>query len=167
MSKKIRLTNSRRSAFVDKETYHFLKRFRWYLHSSSGYAVTMVWFFEKRRHLSMHQLLMAPFASIEHEVDHINRDKLDNRVQNLRIASKRLNRINRGLQTNSTTGYKGVSYLKKNKTYMAYIGSKKATGNGRIYLGCYKTAAAAAAGYNRMAKKIYGKDAVLNDLRKR
>lgn len=41
-------------------------------------------------------------------IDHINRVKLDNRRENLRLADKSLNSINRDLQSNNTTGYKGV-----------------------------------------------------------
>ncbi len=43
-------------------------------------------------------------------VDHINRDKLDNRVQNLRWSSRIDNNQNRGKQLNNTAGHKGISY---------------------------------------------------------
>ena len=48
------------------------------------------------------------------EVDHINRNTLDNRKANLRIVSNSVNRINQGLPLNNTLGIKGV-YKHKNK----------------------------------------------------
>lgn len=68
-------------------------------------------------------------------VDHINRNKLDNRKKNLRICDKRLNSINRDLQCNNTTGYKGVYLDKRNNTWNARVTVKGET----IHLGTYKT----------------------------
>ena len=44
--------------------------------------------------------------------DHIDRDGLNNTRANLRSADKRLNSLNRWVQTNNTSGYKGVSWNK-------------------------------------------------------
>lgn len=41
-------------------------------------------------------------------IDHIDRDCRNNLINNLREADKRLNSINRELQSNNTTGYKGI-----------------------------------------------------------
>lgn len=45
-------------------------------------------------------------------IDHIDRNPRNNRIENLREADKSINSINRGLQVNNKTGYKGV-YITK------------------------------------------------------
>ena len=46
-------------------------------------------------------------------IDHINRNKLDCRRENMRIASNQINSLNRNAPRNSKTGYKGVSLDKR------------------------------------------------------
>lgn len=59
----------------------------------------------------------------ENDVDHINRNKSDNRIENLREVSHSCNIKNAKLFKNNTTGVKGICQ-NKNK-YMAYIWHKK------------------------------------------
>jgi hypothetical protein len=68
------------------------------------------------------------------DVDHINRDKLDNRPENLRLATPAQNRANIGMQRNNSTGYKGV-FVDRGK-FRAKI---KSNGTQR-FLGSYNTA---------------------------
>ncbi|EGK12982.1 pathogenesis-related transcriptional factor and ERF protein [Desmospora sp. 8437] len=69
-------------------------------------------------------------------VDHINHDGLDNRRENLRIATKGDNQHNRkGAQRNNkSSGIRGVSWHKKTQKWQAQI---KLNGK-KIYLGLYK-----------------------------
>lgn len=55
------------------------------------------------------------------EIDHINRDKLDNRIANLRDATHQVNNINKGLMANNTSGHSGVYYQKRSKSFRAQI----------------------------------------------
>ena len=67
-------------------------------------------------------------------IDHINRDKLDNRRENLRIATYSQNQYNIGLQSNNTSGFKGVTWDKHRQKWLATIRI-----DGKIiYLGRYK-----------------------------
>ena len=42
-------------------------------------------------------------------IDHINGDKIDNSLENLRLCDNSENNCNIGLRANSTTGYKGIT----------------------------------------------------------
>jgi hypothetical protein len=55
------------------------------------------------------------------EIDHINRDGMDNRIANLRIATSSVNKYNRGISEKNTTGHKGVHLNKVHGRYEAYI----------------------------------------------
>lgn len=55
------------------------------------------------------------------EVDHINRNKLDNRRENLRICSRLENVRNTGLRTNNSSGVIGVYYRERFKKWHASI----------------------------------------------
>lgn len=55
------------------------------------------------------------------EIDHVNRCKSDNRICNLRSATASQNRCNRGAQSNSKTGVKGVSPAKTAGKWLARI----------------------------------------------
>lgn len=90
------------------------------------------------------------------DVDHINRDKLDNRPDNLRLATTSQNRANITLQRNNSTGFKGV-FLDKGK-FRAKI---KSNGIQR-FLGSYSTAEAAAAAYDSAALAAFGEYAMTN-----
>lgn len=69
------------------------------------------------------------------EVDHINRDKSDNRMSNLRISMPGAQQFNTGMFKHNSSGIKGVSFHKNTGTWRAYIQV-----NGKfISLGCYKT----------------------------
>ena len=54
-------------------------------------------------------------------IDHINGDKLDNRIENLRAATVGQNQHNRKTNANNTSGYKGVSWNKAQKKWVARI----------------------------------------------
>ena len=55
----------------------------------------------------------------EEEIDHINGNKADNRLINLRTATRKQNARNRGLVTSNTSGFKGVSWDAKNGKWLA------------------------------------------------
>ena len=53
-------------------------------------------------------------------IDHINLDKTDNRIVNLRAADRRGNNCNQGLRSDNSSGYKGVCRTPNGKRWAAY-----------------------------------------------
>lgn len=56
------------------------------------------------------------------EIDHVNGLKHDNRIENLRLATRKQNSANRPNHQNTSSGVKGVSWDKRNKKWEAHIG---------------------------------------------
>ena len=144
------------TAIVDDDSVTHLEKYKWHVTNQTGtqryYAVTRM----NGKRVRMHRLIWE-IANGEiparKEIDHISRDTLDNRLINLRVASRSENNVNSKVRCDNTTGYKGVYYVKGRGTpYWAYV--KR---NGKRYgLGMYKTAEEASKAYQQKAKELYG-----------
>ncbi|MDT3768186.1 HNH endonuclease [Gleimia hominis] len=108
-----------------------------------------------KNQILMHRLITG--AKPGQIVDHINRDRLDNRTENLRICTQQENSYNRSAQANSKSGLKGVCQL-SNGTWQAQIMVNRKA----YYLGRFPTAREAADAYDRAATTLFGEFAVLN-----
>ena len=84
-------------------------------------------------------------------IDHINGNKLDNRIENLREADQTENSQNRVAWRNSTSRYLGVSYYAKTKKWVAQIKS----GADQIFLGYFSTPEAANAAYKQAKATLH------------
>lgn len=56
------------------------------------------------------------------QIDHIDGDKTNNRIANLRVVSNSINQKNRGMQSNNLSGFTGVSWHKVCSKWCATIG---------------------------------------------
>jgi len=83
-------------------------------------------------------------------VDHINRDKSDNRISNLRLATPSQSAMNRGAQSNNKSGNKGLLKVKKYWHAQFMVAGKS------IGLGYYKNINDAIAAYEQAAKQLHG-----------
>jgi hypothetical protein len=86
----------------------------WHL-SKRGYIAGK----EKRRERPLHKLLITVDSGLD--IDHISRNKLDNRRSNLRVCDHHENCFNQSLRRNNTTGYIGVSFARNVGKYESYI----------------------------------------------
>lgn len=78
-----------------------------------------------RKPVSEHRLIWEMFNGpipLGLTIDHINRDRLDNRIENLRLASNSQNRVNRPNYENSKhSRFKGVGFHKQSGNYRTRI----------------------------------------------
>lgn len=95
------------------------------------------------------------------QVDHANRDKLDNTRNNLRFATASQNASNTVKKRKPKSGFRGVCKDKRplKKQFISYINTGKGK---RKNLGRFETAEEAAKIYDIEAKKRYGEFAILN-----
>lgn len=145
------------TAVIDKEDIPLIKNKTWTL-NSRGYAQTATMVNGRLHSEYMHRLIMG---HPKKNVDHINRNKTDNRKSNLRLIKQALNVLNVGANKNSTSKYKGVSKKKTDNLYCARIQIKGKTKK----LGYFKTEEEAASAYNKASKKYHGKYGYLNVLK--
>lgn len=88
----------------------------------------------------------------EYEIDHIDRNSINNAWHNLRDVPRSLNQQNRALANKS--GYRGV--VKRGRRYTARLHGKK--NKGRKHLGTFDTAEEAHEVWQKTAKQLYGDD---------
>lgn len=80
--------SSNKMAIVSPEDYGMLMRYSWYYRD--GYAITKI----KGKEFRMHRLVMQ-VSDPDDIVDHVNRNRLDNRRENLRVLTYLENANNR------------------------------------------------------------------------
>jgi hypothetical protein len=104
---------------------------------TSGYMTITI---NKRRYQSHRLAWLITFGRWPSRLlDHINRDQADNRLKNLRLATKALNSQNRKTNRNNTSGVPGVNFIKLEKAWMARI----MLDGKSIFVGKFKTLEAA------------------------
>lgn len=142
-----------KEAIVDDEDFNFLNQWKWYFYK--GYATRCEYLGfangkQKVKHIPLHRLLMGMPKGIE--VDHKNLNRLDNRRENLRFATRGENSRNMPKQKRPTSSkYKGVSKHTETSKWRAYI----KTGGEQINLGFFTNEEDAALAYNFAALKLF------------
>lgn len=156
---KLQLSNSEQTAEIDAEDFEKLKNFKWRLTKSSRnstqYIVSDYRVGSKVLKKLLHREVLGVSGKVQ--VDHINRNGLDNRRENLRIASGSQNGANRIKTASRTSEFKGVSWDSQRQKWRVSCG--------REVVGRYDSETAAAKAYNQAAEKKYGAFAKLNEIR--
>lgn len=143
-------------AQVDDDKFDVLNQWRWNIHvdhegkqSQNIYVVRLIRPNSRIIKIRMHRVLMSLQDSLSGEslssffVDHIDHNGLNNQVLNLRVVTQSENQQNLRLQSNSTSGFQGVSFDKERGKYQAKIKINKKT----IHIGRFNTAEEASLRY--------------------
>jgi hypothetical protein len=113
---------------VDDTDFAWLDRWKWHL-SPQGYAARTIRINGKRQKFLMHRFILGLRCGDPRQGDHINRNKLDNRRSNLRIAKRAEldNGQNLSLSVKNTSGFRGVSWDSQTKKWRAeaMVGGKR------------------------------------------
>lgn len=124
-----------------------------------GYRELCVIVGGKKKYIRYHRAIwLWHYGTVPQQIDHINGNPLDNRVENLRKCTTSQNQGNKGLQINSTTGFKGVTYVKSRGVFRANI----ETAGKSKYLGVSSDPIEAAKLYDQAARKLFGEFAHTN-----
>lgn len=154
--KEIPLTKGK-VAIVDDEDFDRVSAFKWQAcESEKGgwYACRTAYnTITNRPMVYLHRFILG---SPKSHVDHRNRNGLDNRRKNLRIASRSQNQANVTLRRDNTLGYKGV--VLRRGGWGAQIRHQ----GSRQWLGVHPTKETAARAYDTKALELFGEFACLN-----
>jgi hypothetical protein len=117
---------------------------------AGGYRVLVI----NNRHYMAHRVAWALGTGVYPtlEIDHINGDPSDNRLCNLREATRAQNSFNGPIRTTNKSGFKGVCWSKKEQLWRSTI----SVAGKQICLGYHKTPEKAHAAYCRAADRIHG-----------
>jgi hypothetical protein len=113
------------------------------------------------KNMKLHRLVAKCFIENpnDHEfVDHIDSNVANNSVANLRWVTKQQNNMNSTKRPNTSSTYKGVSFVKNRNKWKAKIQHNYKT----INLGDFKEEIEAAKAYDSKAKELFGEFAKLN-----
>ena len=118
-----------------------------------GYFTICLYKDKKKKTHKVHIIVANEFIDKidgKNYVDHVDKNKLNNIVENLRWVSSSENSRNRSMMTNNTSNFKGVDYYKPNQKYRARIMYE----GHRYNLGLFNTAEQAAMAYDTKAKEL-------------
>jgi len=146
---------------VDDEDLPMLSQWKWLALNGRTQSYAARWSNEGGKHLvRMHREITACPAGLQ--VDHIDRNGLNNRRANLRVCTPHQNACNKKKPPNTSSGYKGVYRInskdRNNGRWRATIHA-----NGGVFsLGVFDDEREAARAYDRRATEEFGEFANLN-----
>lgn len=122
------------TVIIDRADFEYVNSYkgRWYI-KNDGYAYCIIKTNGEYKGLALHRFLLKPEK--EQIVDHINRDKLNNKRSNLRIIPKNKNQQNISIYGNkrNTSGHRNIRIRKQAKGIVYHVEIA------RKYIGTFKT----------------------------
>ena len=139
-------------AIIDAADLSLVNSYNWYAKvcKNTVYAVRTDRSESKQRDVYMHRVIMGEPGGFD--VDHLDRNGLNNSRKNLRQATKAQNQHNAGVRSDNTSGFKGVGFYKHTAKWVARIricGKQK-------HIGYYDSPEQAHAAYCKASAKYHG-----------
>lgn len=131
-------------ALIDLEDVELVSRYKWCI-DGHGYVLC------RNTGIFLHKLIMNDVDNA-FILDHINRNRLDNRKSNLRYATSQENARNKSIQKNNTSNIPGVSWRKDRNKWRSYI----TVDSKQISLGLYENKKDAIAARKAAEEKYFG-----------
>lgn len=158
--KEILLTQGK-IALVDDDDYEELSKYKWLAteHRGTFYAARGEGPRNNNKRIYMHRQILGLTDPNIHG-DHINHNKLDNQGCNLRIATRSQNQHNKLKQGNTSSKYKGVSWINAFGKWQTKITLHDKS----IHIGLFTDEIEAAKAYNTKAVELFGEFAYLNEI---
>ena len=144
---------------VDDDMYEELNCHKWHAAWDHKHWYAARWaptINGKRHKLYMHRVITD--AQPGQDVDHEDRDGLNNRRDNLRLCTSSQNNANSRKRVGCSSRYKGVTWHKQTSKWQAQIKAQRT----QIYLGLFDDEWEAALSYNEAATEHFGEFARLN-----
>lgn len=148
---------------VDVDDYEWLVKHKWYFRKDyyTFYASRTIYpGGRKGKHytVQMHREILGLVPGDGIMVDHINRNGLDNRKENLRIAEGSINQYNCKIRKDNSSGYRGIVWSRYWQRWQARISIKGI----RVFCGWHPDPISAAMAYDKAAILYRGNNAILN-----
>lgn len=134
-----------------------IKNYTWYV-ANSGYVERKDWLKGANKTVRLHRQVMQLQRGVGY-VDHANKLKYDNRRENLRLATRAENSINRLPPANNTSGFTGVVWDKSRNKWAAQITVKRKV----IHIGRFHSKEDAIIARKSAEEKYYGQYAPLRN----
>ena len=145
--------------WFDLENYDLIKDYCWSI-NDKGYVVAPN-LNDSRKIIKMHRLITD--CPDDFDIDHIHgkKSRYDNRKENLRIATRSQNNMNKGIQSNNTSNVTGVSWHKGINKWVAYITINRK----RINLGSFENFDKAVSIRKKAEERYFGEFSYDNSMR--
>lgn len=111
---------------------------------------------QRKKYLAHRLIWLYVHGEHPFQIDHINGNRSDNRIINLRECSYSQNHGNRKKQSNNTSGFKGVAYSRSDDRWVVDVCG--------VRIGQYKTKEEAAKVYDDTARIVFGEFALTNEM---
>ncbi len=99
---------------VDTKDFKLVSNYKW-SRTRDGYVIRI----ENKKSILLHRFLLQP--SKNQYIDHINHNKLDNRLKNIRICTQSQNCMNRKKSNTNTSGIVGVGWIAEKNEWRASL----------------------------------------------